>query len=72
MSGKFHSPHASSKGKVVCVSQTEALAALRHAYLVSFFLEPQDIKSINLRAIWNFSKATGLQYIYMGKKGPVI
>jgi hypothetical protein len=38
----------------------EALASLRHAYLGSFFLEPEDIKSISLGAIWNFSKATGL------------
>jgi hypothetical protein len=38
----------------------EALASLRHAYLGSFFLEPEDIKSISLEAIWNFSKATWL------------
>jgi hypothetical protein len=38
----------------------EALASLRHAYLGSFFLEPEDIKSINLGAIWKFSKAAGL------------
>ena len=39
----------------------EALASLRHAYLGSFFfLEPEDINSISLWAIWNFSKATGL------------
>jgi hypothetical protein len=39
--------------------QCEALASLRHVYLGSF-LEPEDIKSINLGAIWNFSKVTGL------------
>jgi len=39
--------------------ECEALASLRHVYLGSFFLEPQDIKSIILGAIWNFSKATG-------------
>ena len=38
----------------------EALASLRHMYLSSFFLEPEDIKSISLGAIWNFSKVTGL------------
>jgi len=38
----------------------EALASLRHAYLGSFSLEPEDIKSISLGAIWNFSKAKGL------------
>jgi hypothetical protein len=36
--------------------ECEALASLRHAYLCSFFLEPEDIKSISLGAIWNFSK----------------
>jgi len=40
--------------------QCEALASLRHAHLGSFFLEPEDIKRLILRAIWNFSKATGL------------
>jgi hypothetical protein len=39
--------------------ECEALASLRHVCLGSF-LEPEDIKSINLGAIWNFSKATGL------------
>jgi len=38
----------------------EALASLKHAYLGSFFLDPEDVKSINLGAIWNFSKGTGL------------
>jgi len=40
--------------------ECETLASLRHAYRGSFFLEPEDIKSIILGAIWNFSKATGL------------
>ena len=40
--------------------ECEALASLRHAYLGSFFLEPEDTKSISLGAIWNFSKVTGL------------
>jgi hypothetical protein len=39
--------------------ECEALASLTHVYLGSF-LEPEDIKSISLGAIWNFSKATGL------------
>jgi len=38
----------------------EALASLRHVHLGSFFLVPQDIKSISMGAIWGFSKATGL------------
>jgi len=40
--------------------ECKALTSLRRMYLVSFFLEPEDIKSISLGAIWNFSKATGL------------
>jgi len=40
--------------------ECEALASLRHAYLGSFFLDPEDIKSISLGVIWNFNKATGL------------
>ena len=40
--------------------ECEALATLRHVYLRSFFLEPEDIKSVSLGGIWNFSKVTGL------------
>jgi len=40
--------------------ECEALASFRYAYLGSFFLEPEDIQSVSLGAIWNFSKATGL------------
>jgi len=43
---------------VLC--ECEALASRRHAYLGSFFLEPGDIKNLNLGAIWNYSKAAGL------------
>jgi len=50
--------------------QCEALASLRHAYLGSFFLEPEYIKSISLGAIWNFSKATGSHKSIWGTKGP--
>jgi hypothetical protein len=40
--------------------ECEALASLRHMYLGSFFLELEDIRSLGLGAIWNFSRATGL------------
>jgi len=40
--------------------ECEAMASLRYAYLDSFFLEPEDIKSISLVVIWKFSKATEL------------
>jgi len=40
--------------------QREALASLRHAYLGSFSLEPEDFRSLGLGAIWSYSKAAGL------------
>ena len=40
--------------------ECEALASLRHMHLGSFFLEPEDVKSISLGAIWSFSRAVGL------------
>jgi hypothetical protein len=40
----------------------EVLASIKHAYLGSFFLEPKDIKSQNLWAIWRFSKAARLTW----------
>jgi len=43
---------------VLC--ECEVLAALRHAYLSSFFLEPEDIRSLGFGAIWNYSKVAGL------------
>jgi hypothetical protein len=40
--------------------ECEALASLRQVHLGSFFFEPEDVKSVILGTIWNFSKATGL------------
>ena len=40
--------------------ECEALTSLRHAHLGSFLLDPQDVKSLSLVVIWNFSKGTGL------------
>ena len=51
--------------------ECEALASLRYAYLGSFFLEPEDIKSISLGGIWNFNKVTGRPLFDMGHKGLV-
>jgi hypothetical protein len=39
--------------------ECEAVASLRHAHLSSF-LEPKDIQSICLGAIWSISNASGL------------
>jgi hypothetical protein len=57
---------AEDETSVHILCQCEALASLRHAHLGSFFLEPQHIKNVNLEAIWNFSKVTGLPYIVTG------
>jgi len=40
--------------------ECEALASLRHTYLGSFFLDPEDIRVLGMGAIWNFAKGTGL------------
>ena len=40
--------------------ECEALASPRRAYLGSFLLEPEDVKSLGLGAIWNYTKVTGL------------
>jgi len=42
--------------------ECEALASLGHVYLGSFFMDPEDIKRLNLGTIWNFSKGTGLPW----------
>jgi len=52
---------------VLC--ECEALASFRHIYLGSFFLNPKDIKSLSLGAIWNFSKRTGLPRLSVGLWG---
>jgi hypothetical protein len=55
--------------------ECEALASLTHAYLGSFFLDPEDIKSLSLGAIWNFGNGTGLPWTGIrlwGTKGPLI
>ena len=36
------------------------LASLRHQYLGSFFLDPEDIRVLGVGAIWNLIKGTGL------------
>ena len=40
--------------------ECEALASLRHTYLGTFFLDPEDIRVLGVGAIWNFIKGTGL------------
>jgi len=40
--------------------ECEASASLRHMYLGSFFLDPEYMKILRLRDIWNFSDGAGL------------
>jgi len=40
--------------------ECEALASLRHAYLGSLFLDPEDIRELGMGDIWNFPKGIGL------------
>jgi hypothetical protein len=43
---------------VLC--EYEALASLRHSYLGFFFLNPEDVRVLEVGAVWNFAKGTGL------------
>jgi hypothetical protein len=43
---------------VLC--ECEALATLRHIYLGSFFLDPENVRDLSLRVIWNPLRKTGL------------
>jgi len=47
---------AETSALILCV----CVASLRHIYLGSFSFDPEDIKRLRLRAIWNFSEGTGL------------
>ena len=50
-----------NSAQILC--ECEALSSLRHAYLGSFLLDPEDVKSLSLGAIWNFSKGTRLPWL---------
>jgi len=60
-----------NSAQILC--ECEALSSLRHAYLGSFLLDPEDVKSLSLGAIWNFSKGTRLPWLDIrpwGKNSP--
>jgi len=42
------------------LGECETLASLRHVYLGSFFLDPEDIRVLGVGATWSFVKETGL------------
>ena len=41
------------------LGKCEILASLRHRYLGSFFLDLEDVRMLEVGAIWNFVKGTG-------------
>jgi hypothetical protein len=51
---------AEGETSVHILYECEALAALGHAHLCSFFLNPEDIRKLSIGVIWNFGKGTGL------------
>ena len=51
---------AEEETSVHILCECEALASLRHTYLGSFFLDPEDIRKLSIEAIWNFANGTGL------------
>jgi hypothetical protein len=48
------------KTSVHVLCECEALASLRHSYLGSICLDPEDIRKLSIGAIWNFAEGTGL------------
>jgi len=50
---------AKTSAHILC--EREALASLRHTHLVSFYLDPEYVRSLSLGVIWNTSKGTGLR-----------
>jgi hypothetical protein len=57
---KLEEAKMKEKTSVHILCECEATASLRHTYLGSFFLGPEDIRKLNIGAIWNFAKGTGL------------
>ena len=49
--------------------ECEALVTLRYTHLSSSFLDPEDIESLGLEAIWNFIKGTELPWFGHKFKG---
>ena len=50
---------AGEESSVHILCECETLASLRHRYLGSFFLDPENIRVLGVGAIWNFAKGTG-------------
>ena len=61
-------------GRCEAEEETPAHVLCECKALGSFFLDTEDVRNINLGAIWNFNKGTGLLWLgqqIMGHKGPV-
>jgi hypothetical protein len=54
----FRKCGAEEETSVHILCECEVLAPLRHAYLGSFFLDPEDIRELVMEAIWNYAKGT--------------
>ena len=54
--------------------ECKALASLRHKYLGSFILDPENIRVLGVGAIWNLLKEQGFYNLVQnrGHKGPVL
>ena len=56
----IHYTGTEEETSVHVLSACEALTSLRHSYPGSFFLDPEDIRKLNIGAILKFAKGTGL------------
>jgi len=66
---------AEEKNSFHFLCECEALASLRHALLVSFSLDPEDVRSLIMGAFRNLSKAKGFPQTGIrlwGTKGPLL
>jgi hypothetical protein len=64
--GSFFDPEV-----IKILSLSETLASLRHTYLGSFFLDPEDIRKLSVGAMWKEQGSFKLVQ-NKGHKGPVL
>jgi len=57
-------------GEAHILLECEALVSLRHAYLGSFFLEPEDIRILGLGPSETIVRSRGFHDSIWGTKGP--
>jgi len=49
--------------------ECEVLATLRHTFVGSFFLDPEDVECPNLEALWNFIKGQSSRDLNISLRG---